>query len=334
MKYSVDILTGIRPSGALTVANYISAIQPIFDLQNSGSSVFVFVADLHALTDLEPTEANDHIEEVVADYMALGLDPAKTKIYRQSDIMSEVAQLTSILSRHITVSELLRIPTLKDKLKTGARPETANALLLMYPIIMAADILLPRSHKVPIGEDQMPHMEVTRLLVRRFNNRYGEVFPMPEALTSKPVRVLSLKGEGKMSKTKPSGAIFLNDDIKTIGSKIKSAETATEGEMNPRLESHISLAKSLASNQDQIDQIDRLITDHMSKKQVMGEFKELLTTITVEFLKQFQIKRGKIIRDKQLTVDILEDGGASVRVIADETLKAVKQAMKFGVHNK
>lgn len=243
MLHKVEILTGIRPTGDLTIANYLGAVAPIIELQAQGLSPLVFVADLHAITDQEPAAVKQYIRGVVADYIALGIDPKKTKIYLQSDIAGEVTIFTVLLARLVSVAELLRVPTLKDKLKKNARPETANASLLLYPVMMAADILLNRAKKVAVGEDQLPHIEFTRLVARRFNKRYGKVFPIPEVLQIKPLRILSLKGEGKMSKTNPGGAIFLTDDLKTVANKIKSAETAFEGVMNEKLESLILIAK-------------------------------------------------------------------------------------------
>jgi len=223
----------------------------------------VFVADLHAMTDNEPKIVKQYIYNVVADYLALGLDPDKTIIFLQSDIASEVTTLTAFLARLISVAELLRVPTLKEKLKKNAKPESANALLLLYPVMMASDILLQRAKLVAVGEDQMPHIELTRELARRFNKKYSKVFPIPKALEIKPLRILSLKGEGKMSKSKPEGAIFLTDDFDTVTRKIKNAETAFEGEMNKKLESLILIAKNLSKSKAEQEKIDLIIKDYL-----------------------------------------------------------------------
>lgn len=327
MKYKVELFTGIRPSSNLTIANYLGAIKPIIELQNKGLSTLVFVADLHGITDNEPAVVKKYIFEVVADYIALGVNPKKTKIYLQSDIACEVLILTAFLSRLVPVSELLRIPTLKDKLKKNARPETANTLLLLYPVMMASDILLNKAEKVPVGEDQLPHIEFTRMIARKFNKKYGEVFPLPQALQIKPIRILSLKGEGKMSKSNPNGAIFLTDDLKTIADKIKTAETAFEGVMNEKLESLILIAKGLAKTEDEIKKVDEIIKEHMKGKRVMKQFKEVLTQIVQNFLQEFQTKRNEIAKDPLYISSILEKGRKIAKQNATETLNEVRKAL-------
>lgn len=327
MQYKTELLTGIRPTGNLTIANYLGAVEPIIKLQNEGAAPLVFVADLHAMTDNEPSEVSSHIDGVVADYIALGIDPKKAKIYLQSDIAGEVTTFATLLARLISVAELLRVPTLKDKLKNNANPETANALLLLYPVLMAADILINKAKKVPVGEDQLAHIEVARLLARRFNKKYGDVLPIPKAEQVKSIRILSLKGEGKMSKSNPSGAIFLTDDAETVAKKIKSAETAVEGVMSERLESHILIAKRLAKTDVERAEIDRIIDEHKNGKQVMGQFKQLLTKIVQDFLEEFQKKRAEIVKDAQYIPAILEEGKVAAQKNAKETLQEVKQAL-------
>lgn len=329
MQYKVELLTGIRPTGDLTVANYLGAVAPIVELQAQGMSPVVFVADLHAITDNEPATVRQYIHGVVADYIALGVDPRKAKIYLQSDIAGEVTTFTALLARLVSVAELLRVPTLKDKLKNNARPETANALLLLYPVLMAADILLNRAKKVPVGEDQLAHMEVTRLLARRFNKRYGELFPIPQVLQVKSLRILSLKGEGKMSKTNPGGAIFLTDGVKTVAGKIRVAETVFEGVMNEKLESHILIAKELAKTESERDEVDAIIKAHKSGKPVMGHFKQILTRIVQNFIEEFQAKRVEITRDPLYIPSVLEEGAKVARENAIETLDEVRKVLGF-----
>ena len=327
MKYSVEFLTGIRPTGSLTVANYIGAVEPIIKLQNEGHKTLVFVADIHAMTDTEPAIVKNFVNEVVADYIALGVDPDKTKIFVQSQIEEEIGILTSILARLISVAELLRVPTLKDKLKANAQPETANTLLLLYPVMMAADILLQRAQKIPVGEDQVAHIEVVRELARRFNKKYGNIFPIPHPFQIKTLRILSLKGEGKMSKTSPQGAIFLTDNAKTVAQKIKSAETAFEGVMNERLKSHILIAKNLAKTNSERNEIDTIIEEHQHGKPVMGKFKQIFTGITQNFLSDFQAKRIKVLKDTSFIPSVLKEGSEIAKKNARETLILVKKAM-------
>lgn len=325
--YKVKVFTGIRPSGDLTVANYLGAIEPILKLLERGIEPMVFVADLHALTDKEPSIAKKFVNEVVADYLALGLDPKKTTIFVQSVIGLQLFTLMSYLARHITVAELLRVPTLKDKLKKNAREETANALLLLYPVLMASDILMQRAEQVPVGEDQVAHLEVTRLLAKRFNDKYGDVFPIPKAYQVKSLRILSLKGEGKMSKSVPEGAIFLTDDIESAVKKVKGAITAVEGKMTEGLESNIVLAKGLCKNEEDRIRIDTIVAEHMAGKKVMSEFKNILVKVVSEFLADFQERRRKIVQNSSLIRDILDKGARIAIENANETMVLVETAM-------
>ena len=325
--YHVDMLTGLRPTGNLHLGNYVGSIKPFVELQKEGVKSFVFVADLHALTDHEPAVIKKFTREVVADYLALGLDPEKNTIYTQSAIGYQTTFLMALLARETTVAELLRVPTIKDKLKGNARPETANALLLLYPVMMAADILLHRARLVPVGEDQVAHLEVMRELARSFNKKYGEVFPIPEPQKLRSLRILSLKGSGKMSKSSPAGAIFFTDDPKAVVKKIKTAETATEGVMTPSLESHVTLAKELTNDKKVHEEIDGIIKAHLAGKQVMGEFKTLLADLVSAFLVRFQEKRAMVIKDPGYIEDILRDGAEVARESAEETLLLVRKAM-------
>ena len=327
MQYKVELLTGIRPTGDLTVANYLGAVAPIVELQSQGMHPVVFVADLHALTDNEPEVVRKFAYEVVADYIALGIDPKKTQIFLQSDIIEEVTILTSLLARHVSVAELLRVPTLKDKIKKNARPETASAFLLLYPVMMAADILLQRAKMVAVGEDQVPHVEMTRLLARRFNKKYREVFPIPRVLEIKPLRILSLKGEGKMSKSNPEGAIFLTDNLEAVTRKIKSAETAFEGVMNEKLESLILVAKSLAKTDAERNEINDIIEQHKRGKRVMAQFKQSVTQIVSNFLQEFQARKTEITRDMTYIQSILEEGAKFAKENARETITVVQNVL-------
>lgn len=327
-KYLTQVFTGIRPTGGLTIANYLGAVRPIVELQKSFTPL-VFVADIHGLTDKEPKEVGGYIEGVVADYLALGLNPNKVNIYLQSAIAGDVSFLTLILSRLTNVAELLRVPTLKDKLKSKDNPENANALLFFYPILMAADILLNKAEKVPVGEDQLAHLEITRRLAEKFNKKYGDIFPLPRAEKMKALRILSLKGEGKMSKSIPAGALFLNDDIETIKKKIKSAETAFEGEMSPKLESHILITRELAIEDGDKQRIEEIITDHKSGKAVMGEFKKIMIKVVSEFIEDFQKKRSAIMKDNNYIQEILEKGNKVAINNAQQTMEDVRRAMNL-----
>lgn len=322
----VDILTGLRPTNNLTIANYLGAVRPIIEMQNSGQSIFLFVADLHALTDKEPSIAKMYSRDIVLDYIALGVDPQKVTIYNQSDIAAEVSQLTLFLMRHITVAELMRVPTLKDKIKAGLGQETANSLLANYPVMMAADILIQKAKAVPVGKDQAPHLEVARELARRFNKQYGEVLFIPENLDVQQINILGLKGPQKMSKSIPEQAIFLTDTADVVANKIKKAETANAGEMSPSLESHITVVRMLA-NESQLSELESIINEHLNGGEVMGRFKQLMTEVTTTFLTNFQNNRKEIEGRADYIEDILLEGAEKARSQASSTLQEAKKAM-------
>ena len=325
---STDILTGVRPTADLTVANYLGAIKPIIDLQkkNKKLKTFVFAADLHGMTNTNPFTVKKLIRNIILNYLALGLDPQQTVIYIQSAIGPETAYLTALLARYTTVAELLRIPTLKEKLK-GKKPEQANALLFLYPIMMAADILIQKAKKVPVGQDQMPHMEMTRKLARGLNKELGqEILPIPEGITKEALNIKALVGDNKMSKTEPKGAIFLTDSPQEAASKIKKAQTGEAGIMTNSLESHIMLTKLLATNEKDIKEVDNVIKQHLAGEAVMGKFKETMTKVIVAFLENFQAKRKEFEADPKFVDKILEEGNQLAKDNAQTTITEIEKA--------
>lgn len=322
--YGIEYLTGIRPSGDLTVANILGAVRPLLDLQQDHKTM-VFVADIHALTDNDFGTVKHYTPEVVADYLALGLDPNKVDIFVQSEIFDEVATLTLLLMRQMTVSQAIRVPALKDKLKDPEHPERANLLLACYPIMMASDILLQQASTIPVGEDQVSHIEVTRRLATDFNQTYGmsDTFVVPRIHSVKALRIRSLNGVGKMSKSQPEGAIFLTDNPAVAARKIKRAVTGMAGEMNGVISSHIEVARGLNFDLNRERKLDEIIKAHMDGKSVMGDFKMLMTEIVVEFLENFQRRRKEIIQDRDYIPSVLERGREIAKRNADKTLGKV-----------
>jgi tryptophanyl-tRNA synthetase len=305
----------------------LGAVDPLVQLQDSGANPLVFVADLHGLTDHEPEEIKQYSKSVVVDYLALGVDPERAKIFVQSEIRNELSLLTMYLLRHITVSELLRIPTLKDKLKSGSKPENANGLLAVYPVLMASDILIQRATTVPVGKDQLPHLEVTRNLAEKFNDKYGEVFPLPKSQEIPSIKIKSLSGSGKMSKSEPEGAIFLTDSREDIERKFKKAKTDFAGSMNEDLENLFIIAKGLTKIDSETQAIDELKESHMSGKNVMKDFKLLLINITTRFLENYQLKRAEILKKSGYIDDLLMEGSTFAKMNAGENLKIIESLL-------
>lgn len=181
-----------------------------------------------------------------------------------------------------------------------------------------------------VGEDQVPHIEVTRLLAKRFNAQYGQTLYVPKVQQVETLRIRSLKGEGKMSKTNPNGAIFLTDSLDEVAKKIKKAETAFAGEMSPTLASHVTLAKNLTYKPEDKVLIDEIIEAHMQGQTVMGDFKKIFTEITLRFIENFQQRRVQVVSDPTYIPSVLEHGARKARNNADETLSSVYEAMTSG----
>lgn len=326
MKAGCEVVSGIRPSGRLTLGNYVGAVKLFLDLQEQGLAPRIFVADLHLLTDREAEEGARFSRELVLDYLACGLEPDRCSIYLQSGIEDAVCTMTCYLLRHISVSELTRVPTLKDKLRSKEKAEQANALLAAYPVMMASDILLQRARCVSVGADQLAHLEVVRKIAHRFNERYGNVLPIPSAQLS-ALRILGLKGNAKMGKTNPQDAIFLDDSVDTVVRKVRSAKTAVAGEMNDTLSSHITLARALALREEELAEIDTTIEAHLNGAPVMGRFKEFFSELVVRFLTTVQAKRRSLAGDYKLVEQILDEGLEVASKTAYETLADVRSAL-------
>jgi tryptophanyl-tRNA synthetase len=329
IEYKVDVFTGIRPSGGLTIGNVIGSVNTIVQLQKKKEigRPMVFVADLHALTDAEAKDTQKYVLEVVKDYIALGLDPKECDIFIQSQLVEEVSEMNLYLSKLISVSELLRVPTLKEKIKQNMEVTNASVLLAMYPIMMASDILLQKSKYVPVGDDQVAHVEITRYLARKLNKAYGNLLPVPKVLSlGKPVRIKSLDGKGKMSKTHPSGAILLDESIDISLSKLKKAQTAFAKEMTESLDSLVKIGKFVSDEQER-KVIDDIVKRHMDGENVMGELKTAISKPLEEYLKDFQQKKANISNESVL--EIVSKGKEVAKKNAKETIKSVREAMKL-----
>ena len=219
------VMSGIRPTGFLHLGNYFGAVRNYVRMQEEFECFFM-VADWHSLTTHPDTnELKNHVRRVLAENIASGLDPDKVALYIQSDL-PEIAELYLYLNTMAYKGELEKTTTFKEKVRLS--PENVNAGLLTYPVLMAADILIHRAVKVPVGKDQEQHLEMARNFAERFNHRYGEIFPAPQAFNfgGELVKILSLDGNGKMSKSENQlNTIFLADDDEQIRKKIMKAMT-------------------------------------------------------------------------------------------------------------
>ena len=329
IEYKVNVFTGIRPSGGLTIANVIGSVNTIVSLQREGKiqRPMVFVADLHAITDSKPSDTQRYVIDILKDYFALGLNKDNSDVFIQSHLVEEISELNLYFSRLISISELLRVPTLKEMIKKNVDTSNASLLLAMYPIMMSSDILLQKAEYVPVGEDQSAHIEMARFLAKKFNRENNEVFPMPKILSlGEPVRIMSLTGEGKMSKSNPSGAILLDDPIDVSLNKVKRAKTAFAGEMTESLKSLIKIGE-FVSNEDEKIKISNILDKHMHGENVMGELKSIILIAIERYLINFQKSKANI--SDSYVLDLVESGGEIAKKNARETIKEVRNAIGF-----
>ena len=330
LEYKTDIFTGIRSSGQLTIGNVMGAVHPILKCiedENPEQKPLVFVADLHALTDGEPKDTQSQVLGIIKTYMALGLDESKADIFIQSHIAAEVAELDLYLSRLVTLAELMRVPTLKEKLKGGENEVNANLLLAMYPVMMASDILLQQSRRIPVGQDQTSHIEMARYFATKFNKRYGETFYIPTMFTyGNSISVKSLTGTGKkMSKSEPNGAIILDDDINISLKKVKRAQTAFAGEKSDSLEALIDIGRFVAKDEKEVEVLNTVIDKHFAGENVMGEFKGIVSDYLERFLKNYQDKRASY--SDEYILEFVKKGNSIAKENAQQTLRDVREAM-------
>lgn len=322
------ILTGDRPTGNLHLGHYVGSLQNRVQLQDEYET-FVMIADVQALTDNfdNPKKVSENTLQVLLDNIAVGLDPEKVTFFLQSAI-PQIAELTIFYANLVTLARLGRNPTVKEESKTKKNFEDSMPLgFFMYPVSQAADITFVKANLVPVGEDQVPHIEQTRELVRKFNSIYGEIFPEPEALVGKHGRLVGLDNNAKMGKSL-GNAIFLNDDNETLKKKIMGMYTdpnrirATDPgkvEGNPVFIYHDIF------NSDQ-EEVEGLKTRYLLGKVGDIEVKEKLLLAVSKFLEPIRERRSKY-NDEKLLMEILSAGTSKARVIAEQTMAEVKGSM-------
>jgi tryptophanyl-tRNA synthetase len=327
------VLSGIKPTGHLTLGNYIGALKNFKNYQDSYES-FIFIADLHALTlPINPEELRQNTLDIVAFYIAAGLDPKKTTIFLQSDVSAH-AELNAIIQNYLYMGELSRMTQFKEK----SQKMNNNAVglgLFAYPVLMCADILLYNADYVPVGEDQEQHVELCRELVKRFDKRYGKkVFKMPKAIVpTVGARIMSLSDPTrKMSKSDPKGDIFLKDDMEVIRKKIMSANTDSGNDIyfDPENKPGISNLLQIYAALSEIS-IDEAAAKFKDLHRY-GEFKKIVADKVIEALKPFQDTYREVLNSGKIDV-ILDDGAKRASLVAHATLKLVKETVGLYVHD-
>ncbi len=326
-------LSGIKPTGNLTLGNYIGALREFAKFQDEYES-FIFIADLHALTlPIDPAFLRSNTKDIVAFYLAAGLDPEKTTIFLQSDVSAH-SELNSIIINYLYMGELSRMTQFKDK-SQKLNNEAIGVGLFAYPVLMSADILLYNADVVPVGDDQTQHVELTRTLVRRFNERYQkELFVMPKAVKpSVGARIMSLSDPTrKMSKSDPKGDIFLKDDINVIRKKIMSAVTDTGHEIKYDVENKPGISNLLtiyaALSDITIEQAEK----EFEGLEQYGTFKKIVADKVVSVIQPFQERYKEILKSGVID-KVLSEGAQRANYIANKTLRKVKKTVGLYVHD-
>lgn len=326
-------LSGIKPTGKLTLGNYIGALRQFKNYQDDFEN-FIFIADLHALTmPIDPLELRKNTKDLVAFYLAAGLDPEKTTIFLQSDVSAH-SEINTIIQNYLYMGELSRMTQFKDKC-TKLDQKAIGLGIFAYPVLMCGDILLYNADVVPVGEDQKQHVELCRDLVNRFNNRYQkDIFTMPEPIIPKVgARIMSLSDPTKkMSKSDPKGDIFLLDDLPVIRKKIMSAVTDLGSDIKydpinkPGISNLLTIYASLSNIT--VQEAEEKFKDCHK----YGEFKKAVADVVVAELEPFK-KRYEEIISSGIIDKVLTEGAIKASKVANKTLRKVKKTVGLYVHD-
>lgn len=335
------LISGIQPTGRLHIGNYLGALKNFVELQNSRKyDCLFFVADLHALT--ENPEAKDlgvNIINLTADFIAAGLNPKKSIIFQQSEI-KHLSELKWILSTLAPVSELLRMTAFKEKVLQALKPEEQQKItkekfdeivegtnfgLAEYPILMAADILIYNAQLVPVGNDQLQHLEFARTLARKFNKKFGQTFIEPKPLFTSTPRVMSLDNPTKkMSKSRPEGCLFIDDSPETIREKIKNAVTDSgrdiklDEQNKPAISNLLKIYSALGGGDV------KMVEEKFAGKNY-SEFKSALADLMINNFADFRKKKVALLDKPALLKKILHGGSVRASKIAAKKFLEVKR---------
>lgn len=330
------ILTGDRPTGKLHLGHYVGSLANRVRLQDEYKCYFI-IADLHMLTTKPSKEDVLNIagnaREMILDYLACGIDPEKSVIYLQSAV-HEVYEMNLIFENLVTVPRLQRLPSLKDMVKSANLNEMPLGLL-GYPVLQAADILMPRATMVPVGKDNEAHVELTREIARRFNGMYGEVFPVPDVLIGDVPTLVGTDGTAKMSKSL-GNAIYLSDDTKTVIKKINGMYTdpnRIRADIPGRVEGNPVFIYHDIFNTNKAE-IEDLKERYRAGKVGDVEVKQKLAVAVNGFLDPLRERRNEFENRSGFVDEVIYDGTLIIREEARQTLSAMKKAMGLtGVWN-
>lgn len=339
------VLSGIRASGRLHLGNYFGMVKEMLELsENPELDVFFMVADLHATTTpFDPAVLRENVHEIVLDYLSAGLDSQKASVFIQSHVPVHT-ELAFLFSSAVTVARMQHLPTFKDKVKQY--PENVTMALLNYPVLQAADILAYKTSELPVGDDQLSHIEVAREIARKMNDIYGLDFPEPKQLKTQGHYIPSLTGEGKMSKSVEGSYINLTDELDTIADRLASVPTDSgRGDIKEGMFFSVESMKGANGNGEMVPSkgVESLMTfvelfqgkakrkdyeiQYEDKGVMYGELKDNLAKAIYRELEPIQERRKRFENDSKLVEDILREGAEKARKVAQKTVGEVKTAM-------
>lgn len=322
------ILTGMRPTGVLHIGHYLGVLPELIKLQKTADKLFLMIADLHALTTLEDSKNLKENSLILAmTYLASGIDPKKSTIFVQSQI-PEHAELANIFSMLTPISMLELNPTYKEM--KAEHPKNNNLGLLAYPVLQAADILIYKATHVPVGKDQEPHIEIAREIARKFNSRFGKVFPEPQIILQKEAKIFSLQDPSKkMSKShKKESYISLLDSPEKIREKIKLAVTDSGKEIKyderkkPAISNLLTIYSLFA--QKPIKELEKNY-----KNKGYAEFKKDLAEVIIKGLSPLQEKYKQLEKKPDYVKEILNHGAKSAKQTASIVMEVVREKIGF-----
>lgn len=323
------VVSGIRSTGNLHLGNYFGAVKNFIQMQDT-NNCFFFIADWHSLTTHpKPADLHNNVRQVLAEYLACGIDPEKSTIYVQSDV-PEIAELYLLMNMNSYIGELERTTSFKDKIRK--QPDNVNAGLLTYPVLMASDIIIHKANKVPVGKDQEQNLEMARKFARRFNNIYGEdLFPTPTpySFTGEFVKVPGLDGSGKMGKSE-GNAIGLVEDPKSIRKKVmKAVSDSGPTKMNQEKPEAIQNLFSLMNIISPTDTYDFFNSKYNNCEIRYGDMKKQLAEDIITFNAPFRERITDILANEEYLRKVTKMGAEKARESASRTLADVRRLIGF-----
>jgi tryptophanyl-tRNA synthetase len=323
------VVSGIRSTGNLHLGNYFGAMINFLKMQKE-NNCFFFIADYHALTTHpKPDDIHGNIKQILAEYLACGIDPEIATVYIQSDV-PEVTELYLLLNMNAYVGELQRTASFKEKIRK--QPDNINAGLLTYPVLMAADIIIHRANKVPVGKDQEQHLEMTRRFARRFNSMYGvDYFPEPDAYNfgHKLLKIPGLDGTGKMGKSEGNG-IFLADTPEEIRKKVMRAVTdtgpKTPGEKPSEPVKNLFTIMSAVSDPSTVKYFKE---KHASCEIRYGDMKKQLADDIIKFTDPIRGRINQLLADDRYLAKVVAGGAEKARASASKTIREVREIIGY-----